>query len=157
MDQVRIVPGGEGQRLPLPLASLTVKGVSSGESVDHLFGVLHAEAGFAGPGPHAHREHEEFFYILSGEFDFFVGEKTVRVGEGTFISIPAGMPHDFCNPTQQPASLAVFGAPNEIDCYAAVNGDPRPSDSLQLRSGSTIERIADTPSGHWAKAISPPQ
>lgn len=157
MDQARIVHSGEGERLPLPLAVLTVKGMSSGESVDHLFGVLHAEAGFAGPGPHAHREHEEFFYILSGEFDFFVGKETVRVGQGTFLSIPAGMPHDFCNPTQQPASLAVFGAPNEIDCYTAAHDAPQQSSSLNLRSGSATERITDPPEGHWAEAISPTQ
>lgn len=50
-----------------------------------------------GPGPHAHEENEELFYVLEGVMTFVVGEDRIEAPKGSFIRIPAGTIHDFMN------------------------------------------------------------
>src|SRR6267143_7200948 len=45
--------------------------------------------GGGGPPPHVHREHEEAFYILEGEFTFILGDETALASKGTLVSYPA--------------------------------------------------------------------
>ena len=49
----------------------------------------------AGPWtvPHLHREMEESFYLLDGEFTFTVGEQPIQALPGTFILVPRGTSH----------------------------------------------------------------
>jgi mannose-6-phosphate isomerase-like protein (cupin superfamily) len=49
----------------------------------------------AGPPPHVHREHEEAFYILDGEFTFTLGSASAAAPEGTLIVVPRGTRHHF--------------------------------------------------------------
>ena len=46
-------------------------------------------AGFA-TGRHVHRVQEETFYVLEGECEWHVGEKTIRAMPGTYLFIPPG-------------------------------------------------------------------
>jgi quercetin dioxygenase-like cupin family protein len=55
-------------------------------------------AEFTGDGgvwtvPHIHREMEESFFVLNGDFTFTVGEETIPVGTGSYILIPRGTRH----------------------------------------------------------------
>jgi mannose-6-phosphate isomerase-like protein (cupin superfamily) len=59
-------------------------------------GVPDARAGLgAGPPPHVHREHEETFYVLEGEFEFFLDGDRTTAPTGTLIVVPRGTPHNF--------------------------------------------------------------
>jgi mannose-6-phosphate isomerase-like protein (cupin superfamily) len=49
----------------------------------------------AGPPPHVHREHEEAFYILDGEFTFILGHERAAAPEGTLLVVPRGTRHHF--------------------------------------------------------------
>jgi quercetin dioxygenase-like cupin family protein len=49
----------------------------------------------AGPPPHTHREHEEAFYVLEGEFEFFLGDDHAAAPTGTLIVVPRGTRHHF--------------------------------------------------------------
>jgi len=44
----------------------------------------------AGPQPTTHRAHEEVFYVLEGEFEFFLGEDRATAPTGTLIVVPRG-------------------------------------------------------------------
>ena len=46
-------------------------------------------AGFA-TGRHVHRVQEETFYLLQGECEWHVGDKTIRATPGTYVFIPPG-------------------------------------------------------------------
>jgi mannose-6-phosphate isomerase-like protein (cupin superfamily) len=48
-----------------------------------------------GPPPHLHREHEEVFYILDGEFTFLIDDETVAAPIGTVVVVPRGTRHGF--------------------------------------------------------------
>jgi quercetin dioxygenase-like cupin family protein len=43
--------------------------------------------------PHLHREMEESFFILDGEFTFTVAEERIPAGPGTYILVPRGTSH----------------------------------------------------------------
>ena len=47
-----------------------------------------------GPGPHRH-PYEETFVMLTGAAEFTVDDKTVEVGSGHIVVVPAGAVHSF--------------------------------------------------------------
>ena len=60
--------------------------------------------------PHAHERHAEWLYVLEGELELTAGEDTVRVGAGTWVEIPAGLPHAVAYPV--PARSLSLHAPS---------------------------------------------
>jgi len=52
-----------------------------------------SEAGGPWTVPHVHRESEESFYVLDGQFVFTLGEEERAAGPGTFIWVPRGTRH----------------------------------------------------------------
>lgn len=47
------------------------------------------------PPPHVHSREDELFYVLSGEFDVYVGEEAFKVKMGECIFLPRFKPHAF--------------------------------------------------------------
>jgi quercetin dioxygenase-like cupin family protein len=43
--------------------------------------------------PHIHREMEESFYVLGGDFTFTVGEETLSARAGSYVLVPRGTRH----------------------------------------------------------------
>jgi quercetin dioxygenase-like cupin family protein len=43
--------------------------------------------------PHIHREMEESFFVLDGDFTFAVGEQQILAGPGSYILVPRGTRH----------------------------------------------------------------
>jgi mannose-6-phosphate isomerase-like protein (cupin superfamily) len=85
---------GEGRSIDLGAFGVTVK--ASRDETDGVVSLLEAEepAGF-GPPLHIHHDAAEAFYVLEGEYDMFLDEREVSCPAGSFIYIPAGMPHGF--------------------------------------------------------------
>jgi len=48
-----------------------------------------------GPPPHVHREHEEAFYVLEGEFTFIFGNERAAAPKGAVVVVPRGTVHGF--------------------------------------------------------------
>lgn len=42
---------------------------------------------------HNHPDHEEFFYIQAGEWEFTLGDETRRIGPGDVVHVKAGVMH----------------------------------------------------------------
>ena len=82
---------GEGRKVP-GRESVTLKATS--EQTGGSVGFIEAtsEPG-EGPSPHIHRDCDELFYVLEGEFDFLVGGETVRAPAGSFVFVPKGTVH----------------------------------------------------------------
>jgi mannose-6-phosphate isomerase-like protein (cupin superfamily) len=58
---------------------------------------LSEEAGPA-PPPHVHARHAESFYVLEGEMTFTVDGRELRAEAGSWVQVPAGVPHTFAFP-----------------------------------------------------------
>lgn len=48
-----------------------------------------------GPPLHIHENADETFYILKGQFTFFVGDDTIEAKAGDYLFAPRGVPHRY--------------------------------------------------------------
>ena len=156
LREAEILAPGEGRIVPLPGATMVFKAISGLGVSDFLVGEFSAEAGFVGPRPHVHRLHEELFYVLDGEFDFFLEDQTVRLGAGAFITVPPGVLHDFRNPADRPARWLGIVAPGGLERYfaevhdLAVSGRLTDTAMRELRLRYDTEEPDAIPAGHWS-------
>jgi quercetin dioxygenase-like cupin family protein len=93
-DAAYILRPGEGRSIDLGGFRMSVK--ATDEQTNRAFSLLEAEepAGF-GPPLHIHRDAAEAFYVLEGEYVIFLDEREFVCPAGSFIFIPAGLPHGF--------------------------------------------------------------
>jgi quercetin dioxygenase-like cupin family protein len=66
-----------------------------------------------GPPPHVHRDADEFFYVLEGEVDVWVGGTQAKLMPGMSTTLPRGVVHSFDNLTSTPATLLVVVTPSK--------------------------------------------
>lgn len=82
------------------------------------FGLNHYEAdpGEQVPwGYHRHPDHEEAFYVLSGELEVETPEGTYRVGADEAFFVPAGAPNRAVAAGSEPCRFLAVGAPKDSD------------------------------------------
>ncbi|KOG74186.1 MULTISPECIES: cupin domain-containing protein [Streptomyces] len=77
-----------------------------------------------GPGPHVHNEHDEAFYLISGELEFLNGDQTVTAGAGGFFFVPRGTRHRFLNRGVHAARMIFFYTPSGGIEELLVAGSP---------------------------------
>jgi uncharacterized cupin superfamily protein len=155
LREASILEPGEGTVLPVPGATMVFKALSGVGVSNFLVGEFTAEPGFAGPRPHVHHVHEELFYVVEGEFDFFLEDQTVRVGAGSFIAVPPGTMHDFRNPGERAARWLGIVAPGGLERYfqevhdLAAAGQLSEERIRELRLRYDTEEPETIPAGHW--------
>ncbi len=118
---------GGGRRVP-GRGSVTLKATS--EQTGGSAGVVEAiSAPGEGPRPHIHRDCDELFYVLEGEFSFLLGEETVLAPTGSFVFIPRGTVHAARNVGSETGRvLAVFvpgGAEGAFEAFARASPEKR--------------------------------
>jgi mannose-6-phosphate isomerase-like protein (cupin superfamily) len=76
-----------------------------------------AEPGVTGPPQHVHHGHDETFYVVEGSFEFVLGEETVMLEKGSFLSVPRGTPHTFRNAGGGPGRIVGTFSPGRFANY----------------------------------------
>ncbi|MCC6887827.1 MAG: cupin domain-containing protein [Hyphomicrobiales bacterium] len=69
--------------------------VSHGDGTDHISVLEHWAPMGDSPPLHLHRNEDEIFHLLEGEFRFRVGEKEQRFVAGETFIAPKGTPHTY--------------------------------------------------------------
>ena len=78
-----------------------------------------------GPGPHAHPNFEESFYVVDGEVEVKSEFGSYVASKGSFINIPkGGVVHGFKNKSDQPAHLLCTVVPAGLDAFFVEIGQP---------------------------------
>lgn len=78
-----------------------------------------------GPGPHAHAEMQESFYVLEGEVVFRSETQTYTARKGSCVSIPkGGAVHSFRNESNQVAHLLCVVVPAGLEQMFREIGQP---------------------------------
>jgi quercetin dioxygenase-like cupin family protein len=78
-----------------------------------------------GPGPHAHPDFEESFYVVEGEVEVKSEFGNYVASKGSFISIPkGGVVHGFKNKTGQNAHLLCTVVPAGLESFFVEIGQP---------------------------------
>src|SRR5258708_32181518 len=81
----------------------------SGADTDGAYGLLEitVRAGQGSPW-HVHPDEDEWFYVLDGEFTFYIGERRLSLAAGSFAFGPKGVPHTVIAETHGAKALVGF-------------------------------------------------
>lgn len=64
------------------------------------------------PPPRLHRDHVESFYVLEGELTLVVDGRELRAEAGTWVQVPAGVPHTLASPSNGDVRFLEIHAPS---------------------------------------------
>lgn len=143
---------GEGRPIDLGGFQMSVK--ATHEQTNGAFTLLEARepAGF-GPPLHIHRDAAEAFYVLEGEYIIFLDGREASCPAGSFIFIPAGIPHGFrvggvaSRKLNLYTPAAMVGYFDEVaDATKAGDVDPDLLSDIALRY--SMEVIGPVPEGY---------
>jgi mannose-6-phosphate isomerase-like protein (cupin superfamily) len=70
-----------------------------------------------GPGPHRHREHDEYFFVLEGAISLVVDGKESAIAPSTLVFVPRGTTHSFKNIGASTARLLEWTVPGDNEPY----------------------------------------
>lgn len=122
-----------------PLKSFTVFGepveiLTSGELTGgQSAAVIQTSPPGGGPPPHWHKNEDETFYVLEGEFEFLNDGKWTRVPAGESIFAPRGSVHTFRNSGSSTSRILVFVTPSGLEEYLEeISPLSMPNDMAQL-------------------------
>src|SRR5262245_48571711 len=92
------------------------------------------------PPPHVHSREDEFFYVLEGEFDVYVGREVFKVRTGECVFLPRFKPHTFVIRSAQLRVLILF-APGGLE--EAFRGMSVPAKNLEPPTEAPVGSEAD--------------
>ncbi|MFC9510186.1 cupin domain-containing protein [Streptomyces sp. NPDC057002] len=100
------------------IGASSISYVATPDTADGEYGLYKVDMGpqTMGAQEHFHRTISESFYVLSGEVQFYNGERWTKGGPGDFLYVPAGGLHAFQNDADEPLSMLMIfspGAPRE--------------------------------------------
>src|SRR5881409_7811 len=102
---ITTVDHGQGQSLSVVGDTYSI--LISGEQTNGSYAVIDmlVPPG-GGPGPHAHKDMQEMFFVVEGEIDFKMEGGGYTASKGSFVNIPlGGAVHSFKNTTDKIAHL----------------------------------------------------
>ena len=152
LAEIVVLRPGEGRRIDLGAFQMSVK--ASGNETGGIFSLLEADEppGF-GPPLHIHHDAAEAFYVLEGEYIIFIEGREVSCRAGSFIFIPAGIPHGF-RVGKIASRKLIFYTPAAMVGYfdelsdAIRKGDTDAADVSQIADKYSMEVIGPVPEGY---------
>lgn len=100
-----------------------------GAETNKRIGVVECELapGWGGPPQHVHREHDETFFVVTGNVLFTSGADTLLATPGSLVTAPIGDPHTFANAdSDAPATLLCTVTPERYIGYFRELSELRP-------------------------------
>ncbi len=114
-----ITAAGQGEQLDVLLDTVTVKArAGDTDGAFELYEIDGPEG--SGPPPHAH-PWTEAFYVLDGEIEITIGERTENVAAGVFVMIPAGTIHTFTITSPRTRFLGVSSGSGAVDFFTDLS------------------------------------
>lgn len=92
IGESHFVPSVSGERFDLGVIRMRL--LVSKAQTGGAFALVEFD-GSEGPWtvPHVHRQMEESFYVLEGEFTFTCGDREIQAHPGSYLLVPRGTPH----------------------------------------------------------------
>lgn len=162
MSEPRVVDPGEGEAYVL-IGSEHITFKTRGDRGEGCTIFENAtQGGYQGPPLHFHRNQNEDFYVLEGQFEFRVEDRTVEGGPGTFVHSPKGTVHTFRNTGEGVGKLLVTVWPaGDFEAFVEELGEPTeekspPTPPAGPPDAATAERLAAVASEHGIEFVAPP-
>ncbi|MCR9136704.1 MAG: cupin domain-containing protein [Alphaproteobacteria bacterium] len=87
----------------------------------------------AGAPPNHHAGEDESFFVLEGQFEFFIDGQTINAGAGDFVKIPDGAVHAFTCTGDHPGRLIGVNAPGQMhDMFFTQAGEAMPDGTTDV-------------------------
>jgi quercetin dioxygenase-like cupin family protein len=143
---------GEGRDIDMGTFRMSLK--ASADDTGQAFSLLEAkEPPNSGPPMHIHHDAAEAFYVVSGEYVIFIGEDEYVCPAGSFIHIPAGVPHGFRVGAAPSRKLNIYAPAAMVGYFdelsAVIAADEMDDDSLaELARRHGMEVIGPVPEGY---------
>lgn len=114
--EATVVKPTEGTVFPRPTThgSVTVK-VANQTST--FFETERAAGDAGGPELHSHPGFDETFYVVSGEWEFVAGDRTIIAEVGATVSLPRGIFHSFRSTGRLDGKLFGVAVPGGIEDF----------------------------------------
>ena len=91
--------------------------VTGEESAGAYFAMEASVPPGGGPPPHIHSREDETFYLIEGQIEFLLGDKTFTAGPGDFVNVPRGTVHRFHNTGTKSARMVLTFTPAGIEGF----------------------------------------
>jgi mannose-6-phosphate isomerase-like protein (cupin superfamily) len=147
-----VLQPGEGRDIDMGNFRMSLK--ASGQETADAFSLLEAEepANF-GPPMHIHHDAAEAFYVVSGEYRIFIGDEEHVCPAGSFIYIPAGVPHGFRVGAAPSRKLNIYAPAAMVGYFdelaAAIARNEMDDDTLaEIARRYGMEVIGPVPEGY---------
>ena len=95
----------------------------------------------SGPPAHIHRAEDEFFYVVSGEFTFKLGDRIVSAPARSIVFVPRGTAHTFQNVGTEPGVLLVGVTPGGFEKMFAERQGADPETNRTLMKMHSMEVV----------------
>jgi quercetin dioxygenase-like cupin family protein len=95
-----------------------------------------------GPPPHIHTREDETFYVLEGDLEFVLGERTIVAGPGDFVNVPRGTVHRFQNTGTETARIILTFTPAGIEHWFEETLERAPNEARAEDVPDNIEEVA---------------
>jgi mannose-6-phosphate isomerase-like protein (cupin superfamily) len=111
-----VMKRGDGRPIQVPGGEVTIK-ISSRDTGGE-FAVFEGQTRpLEGPPLHLHRNQDEWWFILEGEYRFEVNGQELYAGAGSAVFAPRGVPHTFQNVGTRPGRLMTTVVPGGLDLF----------------------------------------
>lgn len=151
-DRAFVLLPGEGRSIEMGAFRMSVKAAE--HETDGAFSLLEADepAGF-GPPLHIHRDAAEAFYVLAGEYIIFLDGHQTVCPAGSFIYIPAGLPHGFRVGAVASRKLNLYAPAAMVGYFddlsdAAMSGPVDPAVLAETALRYSMEIVGPVPEGY---------
>ena len=149
-DGTIVLEPGEGQTIEVPGHAVTFKAV--GDATGGSYALLEVTIIGDGPPQHIHKTEEEAFYVLEGEVNVLVGERTIHGTPGSFVLIPRGTIHTFFKAGSEPAKLlAIFSPPGFEQFFVEAVGSEKGIDTAAF-----VEKAMSIAEKYNLEVVGPP-
>jgi quercetin dioxygenase-like cupin family protein len=121
------VPRGEGELVHIFGVPIHIR-LRAGETNGAL-GLFesHDPAG-DGPPPHIHHREDETFHILEGDYEFRVGDRSIRARPGDTLFAPRSVPHSYRCLSPEGGRISVTLTPAGFDAFFQQVGAMSPAE-----------------------------
>jgi quercetin dioxygenase-like cupin family protein len=113
--QALLLRHGEGHALGV--MGSQVRFLCGGDQTERAWSMMEcAVPRDVGPPPH-HHDWDEAYYVIAGEFRFWLDGREHTIKAGDFIYAPAGIPHGFAGAADGISRLLVMDAPAHAEGF----------------------------------------
>jgi mannose-6-phosphate isomerase-like protein (cupin superfamily) len=139
-----VLGAGEGKTISVLGNPYTYKAAK--EETGGAYALIEHTVAGDGPPPHIHTTEEEAFYILEGELNVVVGDRTVTATAGAFVLVPRGTVHTYSKTGAASAKILVIISPAGFEkFFEEIAGPPDLEKIKTLAPKYNLEIVAPHP------------